>query len=130
MSSYCPVRGVHSFISPKSLIHHVSSNPDKVLLNIEPLNIAIKKGVNEQDMIPVVFNDRGKIYMGWQKKEVMSMLLEINVNENEWLEKPRVRCPNCETLYNITTEQLLVAKGKVRCGRCSTVFDAYQSLPE
>jgi predicted Zn finger-like uncharacterized protein len=33
-------------------------------------------------------------------------------------------CPQCETQYQLTPEQLTVANGKVRCGVCNTVFQA------
>lgn len=33
-------------------------------------------------------------------------------------------CPNCNTQYQLTQEQLNVAGGKVRCGACMTVFQA------
>ena len=33
-------------------------------------------------------------------------------------------CPDCQTAFKVTPEQLGLAKGWVRCGRCSTVFEA------
>lgn len=40
-------------------------------------------------------------------------------------------CPNCNTQYQLTQEQLNVAGGKVRCGACMTVFQAESAgLPE
>lgn len=35
-------------------------------------------------------------------------------------------CPNCNTQYQLTQEQLNVAGGQVRCGACMTVFDAQE----
>lgn len=35
------------------------------------------------------------------------------------------RCPNCNTLFRVTPEQLQSAQGKVRCGLCLTIFDAH-----
>lgn len=32
-------------------------------------------------------------------------------------------CPECETRFRVTQEQLAVANGRVRCGACLTVFD-------
>jgi predicted Zn finger-like uncharacterized protein len=34
------------------------------------------------------------------------------------------RCPNCETSFRLTEEQLRMANGSVRCGSCLTVFQA------
>ena len=34
------------------------------------------------------------------------------------------RCPNCETSFRLTEEQLHMANGSVRCGSCLTVFQA------
>ena len=36
------------------------------------------------------------------------------------------QCPHCETSFNITQEQLQLAKGKVRCGFCLQVFSALE----
>ncbi|MGC8120586.1 DUF3426 domain-containing protein [Marinobacter sp. VGCF2001] len=35
-------------------------------------------------------------------------------------------CPNCETRFRVTDEQLSIAKGKVRCGNCMKVFNAVE----
>jgi predicted Zn finger-like uncharacterized protein len=40
------------------------------------------------------------------------------------------RCPECQSLYRLTPEQLRIARGKVRCGKCSNVFDALDQLVE
>lgn len=40
------------------------------------------------------------------------------------------RCPNCRTVFRITSEQLDAAAGRVRCGRCRRVFDARETLTE
>lgn len=39
-------------------------------------------------------------------------------------------CPNCQTSFRVTPEQLKVRAGKVRCGQCQTVFNALDSLLE
>ncbi len=36
----------------------------------------------------------------------------------------QTRCPNCDTRFRVTDEQLGIAKGKVRCGNCLEVFNA------
>ncbi|MDX1456149.1 MAG: DUF3426 domain-containing protein [Marinobacter sp.] len=36
------------------------------------------------------------------------------------------RCPNCQTQFRVTEEQLSVANGKVRCGNCMEIFNAVQ----
>lgn len=36
------------------------------------------------------------------------------------------RCPNCETQFRVTDEQLGVASGKVRCGNCMKIFNAIE----
>lgn len=38
------------------------------------------------------------------------------------------RCPECQTVFLITEQQLGAAAGKARCGRCGTVFDARAAL--
>jgi predicted Zn finger-like uncharacterized protein len=38
------------------------------------------------------------------------------------------RCPQCETTFRVSPQQLKVHQGEVRCGRCSTIFDAFDSL--
>jgi len=40
----------------------------------------------------------------------------------------KARCPNCQTVFRITPEQLKARAGKVRCGQCQTVFNALDSL--
>ena len=40
----------------------------------------------------------------------------------------KTRCPECETIFRITPEQLKARAGKVRCGRCQGVFNALDSL--
>ena len=37
-------------------------------------------------------------------------------------------CPNCLTIFRVTTEHLKVRQGNVRCGQCKTVFNALDSL--
>lgn len=38
------------------------------------------------------------------------------------------RCPDCQTTFLITEQQLGAAAGKARCGRCGVVFDARAAL--
>jgi predicted Zn finger-like uncharacterized protein len=38
------------------------------------------------------------------------------------------RCPQCDTVFRVTPQQLQVSSGQVRCGRCRAVFDAFSSL--
>lgn len=40
------------------------------------------------------------------------------------------RCPNCQTVFRVTPEQLRARAGKVRCGQCQAVFNALDSLLE
>ena len=40
------------------------------------------------------------------------------------------RCPNCQTVFRITPEQMKARAGKVRCGQCQAVFNALDSLLE
>lgn len=43
----------------------------------------------------------------------------------------RTRCPDCGTIFRVTSEQLRLKAGKVRCGQCSRVFNAFDEfLPE
>ncbi|WP_372999169.1 DUF3426 domain-containing protein [Marinobacter sp.] len=43
----------------------------------------------------------------------------------------QTQCPNCQTRFRVTDEQLGIAKGKVRCGNCMNVFNAieHQIIP-
>ena len=43
----------------------------------------------------------------------------------------QTQCPNCQTRFRVTEEQLGIAKGKVRCGNCMKVFNAieHQVIP-
>lgn len=38
------------------------------------------------------------------------------------------RCPNCDTTFRVTTQQLQASGGQVRCGHCQKVFDAFATL--
>ena len=40
------------------------------------------------------------------------------------------RCPDCETTFRVTPEQLKARHGKVRCGECQAVFNALDTLVE
>ncbi len=39
-------------------------------------------------------------------------------------------CPQCQTRFRVTEEQLGMRNGNVRCGRCAHVFNALESLIE
>ncbi len=43
----------------------------------------------------------------------------------------QTQCPNCQTRFRVTDDQLGIAKGKVRCGSCMSVFNAieHQVIP-
>lgn len=38
------------------------------------------------------------------------------------------RCPSCNTMFRVTSQQLQAQQGKVRCGRCMMVFDGFKGL--
>jgi predicted Zn finger-like uncharacterized protein len=40
------------------------------------------------------------------------------------------RCPQCQTIFRLTSAQLKVRNGQVRCGRCQHVFRADQHIVE
>ncbi|MFB0936789.1 MAG: DUF3426 domain-containing protein [Propionivibrio sp.] len=42
----------------------------------------------------------------------------------------RTRCPECQTVFRVTPEQLKARAGKVRCGHCQSVFNALDTLLE
>jgi predicted Zn finger-like uncharacterized protein len=42
----------------------------------------------------------------------------------------KTRCPDCQTVFRVTPEQLKARAGKVRCGNCQAVFNALDSLLE
>ena len=39
-------------------------------------------------------------------------------------------CPNCQTVFRVTSTILRAAHGQVRCGKCTTQFDAIEHLLE
>ncbi len=39
-------------------------------------------------------------------------------------------CPECQTCFRITDEQLAIARGLVRCGHCQKVFNGSENLTE
>ncbi|MDR3298478.1 MAG: zinc-ribbon domain-containing protein [Candidatus Accumulibacter sp.] len=40
----------------------------------------------------------------------------------------KTRCPDCQTVFRITPDQIKARAGRVRCGHCQTVFDALDNL--
>ena len=40
----------------------------------------------------------------------------------------KTRCPDCQTTFRVTPEQLKARAGKVRCGQCQAIFNALDSL--
>lgn len=42
----------------------------------------------------------------------------------------KTRCPDCQTVFRVTPEQLKARAGKVRCGQCQVVFNALDHLLE
>lgn len=40
----------------------------------------------------------------------------------------RTRCPDCGTIFRVTSEQLRLKAGNVRCGQCQRVFNAFDQL--
>jgi predicted Zn finger-like uncharacterized protein len=38
------------------------------------------------------------------------------------------RCPQCDTAFRVTTQQLQASGGQVRCGHCEAIFDAFATL--
>jgi predicted Zn finger-like uncharacterized protein len=38
-------------------------------------------------------------------------------------EEKYTRCPGCQTVFRVTSQQLAMRGGQVRCGHCKTVFD-------
>lgn len=40
------------------------------------------------------------------------------------------RCPNCQTFFSVSAEQLRAAQGQVRCGTCLAVFDGVANLAD
>ena len=42
----------------------------------------------------------------------------------------QTRCPDCQTIFRVTPEQLKARAGKVRCGQCQSIFNALDSLLE
>jgi predicted Zn finger-like uncharacterized protein len=42
----------------------------------------------------------------------------------------KTRCPDCKTIFRISSEQLKARAGQVRCGHCQAVFNALDNLLE
>ena len=42
----------------------------------------------------------------------------------------KTRCPECQTTFRVSPEQLKARAGKVRCGQCQSIFNALDSLLE
>ena len=42
----------------------------------------------------------------------------------------RTRCPACNTVFRVTSDQLRAKAGKVRCGQCRALFNAFDELFE
>ncbi|MEM7400492.1 MAG: DUF3426 domain-containing protein [Pseudomonadota bacterium] len=40
------------------------------------------------------------------------------------------KCPECDAIFRVTTEQLNIADGLVRCGICDTVFNGREHIEE
>jgi predicted Zn finger-like uncharacterized protein len=40
----------------------------------------------------------------------------------------KTRCPDCQTVFRVTPEQIKARAGRVRCGYCQAVFDALDAL--
>ena len=40
----------------------------------------------------------------------------------------RTRCPTCNTVFRVTSDQLRAKAGKVKCGFCQCIFNAFQEL--
>ncbi|MDR1708488.1 MAG: zinc-ribbon domain-containing protein [Candidatus Accumulibacter sp.] len=40
----------------------------------------------------------------------------------------KTRCPDCQTVFRVTPEQIKARAGMVRCGHCQAVFDAFEEL--
>ena len=40
----------------------------------------------------------------------------------------RTRCPECDTVFRVTSEQLRLRAGRVRCGHCQGVFNAVEHM--
>jgi predicted Zn finger-like uncharacterized protein len=40
----------------------------------------------------------------------------------------KTRCPDCQTVFRVTPEQIRTRAGKVRCGYCQAVFNALDAL--
>jgi predicted Zn finger-like uncharacterized protein len=43
-------------------------------------------------------------------------------------EEKFTRCPNCKTIFRVTSAQLAMRAGQVRCGHCHAVFDGVAQL--
>lgn len=44
------------------------------------------------------------------------------------LDEKYTRCPECQTVYRVTDEQLAARGGSVRCGQCHALFDGFAEL--
>ena len=44
--------------------------------------------------------------------------------------RSQTQCPDCHTIFRVTTEQLEAAQGLVRCGECGNIFNGGAALLE
>jgi predicted Zn finger-like uncharacterized protein len=124
--------------SPSHFQRAIKRHIADVLLDIQPLSkLARPEHGHEHQYVPVLFQDAGSMYVGWQKKAVLETLLNVSIDESRWeetlptpdvLDIPACRCTACKRKFFITASQLSVSEGWVRCGRCGEVFQALENL--
>ncbi|MEM9806811.1 MAG: hypothetical protein AAF959_16195 [Cyanobacteria bacterium P01_D01_bin.56] len=77
-----PVISSNMIQTPHKLQQVMRQNPKDVLFNIQPAWMA--QPINDPTLMPVVFRENGVTYIGYQKKGMVSAVLDIEVNE-QWL---------------------------------------------
>ena len=65
--------------TPDKLRYHLGKSPQDVLVEIRPINHVLAP--RNPNLIPVVYQDSGQFYVGWQTKAALYDLLDVSYND-------------------------------------------------
>lgn len=71
---------------PSTLIRRMGDRPERFLIGVQPLT-SREMRPEDSGLMPVVFDYNGGYYIGWQKRDVLSALLELEVDDLGWLDE-------------------------------------------
>ena len=88
-----------AIVTPRKMQQVMGHNPWEVLLDIRPWNRA--RPPQNPDQVPIMFEDDGMKYIGWQLRGVLPMMFdcEFDPNSDLWLTQPSIQNP-----YEISTK--------------------------